>query len=222
MDVSKPMLSVKDDSKQQSSQPSNARPPCAVLWSPIPLLTWLLPCIGHIGISDSSGTAYDFAGSGTILRWPSGRTLLGMPTRWLQLVHPEDTGSAAEGTWPSKQALHHDQELNTVADAFKTEPYNLFTNNCHVFVSAVMTHVDYRNTHWDPFKVAVLVFFCARYTSIWGFLHTWLPFMTMVVLGVFYGRMVFLYVWLGLSVSLLAWFIIYNFANKRQWKPSVI
>ncbi|GFH29781.1 uncharacterized protein HaLaN_28501, partial [Haematococcus lacustris] len=137
-----------------------------------------------------------------------------MPTRWLQLVYPEDTGSAAEGTWPSKQALHHDQELNTVADAFKTEPYNLFTNNCHVFVSAVMTHVDYRNTHWDPFKVAVLVFFCARYTSLWGFLHTWLPFMTMVVLGVFYGRMVFLYVWLGLSVPLLAWFIIYNFANK--------
>ncbi|GFH28053.1 uncharacterized protein HaLaN_26471, partial [Haematococcus lacustris] len=92
--------------------------------------------------------------------------------KWLQLVYPEDTGSAAEGTWPSKQALHHDQELNTVADAFKTEPYNLFTNNCHVFVSAVMTHVDYRNTHWDPFKVAVLVFFCARYTSLWGFLHT--------------------------------------------------
>ena len=29
-------------------------------WSPIPLITWFLPFIGHTGIADSSGVIYDF------------------------------------------------------------------------------------------------------------------------------------------------------------------
>jgi hypothetical protein len=33
--------------------------PCCLVWSPIPVLTWILPFIGHLGIADSSGCAPD-------------------------------------------------------------------------------------------------------------------------------------------------------------------
>jgi len=32
--------------------------PHCVVWSPIPLLTWLLPFIGHMGIADKEGKEY--------------------------------------------------------------------------------------------------------------------------------------------------------------------
>lgn len=31
--------------------------PCCLVWSPIPILTWFLPFIGHLGIADSTGCA---------------------------------------------------------------------------------------------------------------------------------------------------------------------
>ena len=35
--------------------------PMSIVWSPIPMLTWLLPVSGHLGFSDSSGM---------VKRWP--------------------------------------------------------------------------------------------------------------------------------------------------------
>ncbi|KAF7493321.1 Transmembrane protein [Sarcoptes scabiei] len=38
------------------------RYPCCIVWTPIPILTWLLPLIGHMGICTSQGVIRDFAG----------------------------------------------------------------------------------------------------------------------------------------------------------------
>ena len=43
-----------------------SRFPFAIVWSPLPPLTWLLPFIGHMGICDSRGVIHDFAGPYTI------------------------------------------------------------------------------------------------------------------------------------------------------------
>jgi hypothetical protein len=45
---------------------AHSRFPFAIVWTPIPCLTWLFPFIGHMGICDSRGVAYDFAGPYTI------------------------------------------------------------------------------------------------------------------------------------------------------------
>jgi hypothetical protein len=37
--------------------------PMCVVWSPIPMLSWLLPVSGHLGMVDSAGVVSDFAGS---------------------------------------------------------------------------------------------------------------------------------------------------------------
>lgn len=37
--------------------------PFSIVWTPIPLLSWLFPFIGHMGIGKSDGVIRDFAGS---------------------------------------------------------------------------------------------------------------------------------------------------------------
>lgn len=34
--------------------------PYCIVWTPIPLLTWILPMVGHMGICKSNGVIYDF------------------------------------------------------------------------------------------------------------------------------------------------------------------
>ena len=38
------------------------RYPYCIVWTPIPMLTWIFPFIGHMGIAYSSGVIRDFAG----------------------------------------------------------------------------------------------------------------------------------------------------------------
>lgn len=38
------------------------RYPFCLVWGPLPLITWLFPWIGHLGIGDSEGKVHDFAG----------------------------------------------------------------------------------------------------------------------------------------------------------------
>lgn len=41
--------------------------PFSVVWQPFPVLGWILPCIGHMGICDSQGVVHDFQGPYTIV-----------------------------------------------------------------------------------------------------------------------------------------------------------
>ena len=52
--------------------------PYSVVWVPIPLLSWLLPVVGHVGICSSDGTIYDFAGPRFV---NTGTLSFGHPTR---------------------------------------------------------------------------------------------------------------------------------------------
>lgn len=38
------------------------RYPYSIIWGSLPVITWLFPFIGHMGIADSDGIVHDFAG----------------------------------------------------------------------------------------------------------------------------------------------------------------
>ena len=70
---------VSDDSSEEIKQslmivsdakidPTNNRFPCCIVWTPLPIVSWLLPFIGHTGICDAEGVIYDFAGDYTVSR----------------------------------------------------------------------------------------------------------------------------------------------------------
>lgn len=48
--------------------PEDAAPPVprAVVWTALPLITWLLPLIGHVGITRAGGCTTDFSGPFTV------------------------------------------------------------------------------------------------------------------------------------------------------------
>ncbi|KAJ6295670.1 hypothetical protein OIU78_023656 [Salix suchowensis] len=43
--------------------PKKARFPCCLIWTPLPVVSWLAPFIGHVGICREDGTILDFSGS---------------------------------------------------------------------------------------------------------------------------------------------------------------
>lgn len=42
--------------------PRRARFPFCIVWTPLPVISWLVPFIGHIGICREDGVILDFAG----------------------------------------------------------------------------------------------------------------------------------------------------------------
>lgn len=42
--------------------PSKARFPYCIVWTPLPVISWLLPFVGHVGIGKEDGVILDFAG----------------------------------------------------------------------------------------------------------------------------------------------------------------
>lgn len=43
--------------------PKKAKFPCCLVWNPLPVVSWLAPFIGHVGICREDGTVLDFSGS---------------------------------------------------------------------------------------------------------------------------------------------------------------
>ena len=43
--------------------PKKAKFPCCLIWTPLPVVSWLAPFVGHVGICREDGTILDFSGS---------------------------------------------------------------------------------------------------------------------------------------------------------------
>jgi hypothetical protein len=56
--------------------------PCCIVWTPLPVVSWLAPFIGHIGLCREDGVILDFAGSNFI---NVDDFAFGPPARYLQL-----------------------------------------------------------------------------------------------------------------------------------------
>lgn len=46
--------------------PKKAKFPCCLVWTPFPVVSWLAPFIGHVGICREDGSVVDFSGSNLI------------------------------------------------------------------------------------------------------------------------------------------------------------
>lgn len=53
---------VFEDQQSMRIDPKRARFPCCIVWTPLPVISWLIPFIGHIGICREDGVILDFAG----------------------------------------------------------------------------------------------------------------------------------------------------------------
>ena len=57
------VIDQKEDKQQlYLIKPENNRFPLAIVWTPLPFCTLLIPFIGHTGIGDAKGVIHDFGG----------------------------------------------------------------------------------------------------------------------------------------------------------------
>lgn len=148
--------------------PKMKRFPFCVVWTPLPILTYFIPVIGHMGIGTSVGVIRDFAGPYHV---SEDKMAFGQPTKYWQLDYSKVKGGANE--W--------DRAVAKASDIYKTRMHNLFCDNCHSFVATALNLMNYDDSDkWNMVKLAILMLVHGKYVSLQGFLKTWLPFFILV------------------------------------------
>jgi len=149
--------------------------PCCIVWTPIPMLTWMFPFIGHMGICTSAGIIRDFAGPYFVSHDKMG---FGEPTKYWQL----DESRVHTGSW--------DQAVQQASDEYMTRMHNLCCDNCHSHVAMALDIMNYNGSSgWNMVKLCFLMLIHGKYVSFKAFLKTWLPF---VILASMIGILIYL------------------------------
>ncbi|ETK87221.1 hypothetical protein F441_08450 [Phytophthora nicotianae CJ01A1] len=153
---------VTGGSKGAVVDPAVHRFPFCIVWSPIPILTWFLPFIGHMGLADSKGIIFDFAGPYTIGR---DDFAFGSATRYIQCnVAPEDADK-----W--------DEAVAAGCNIYEKRMHNLCCDNCHSHVAVCLEHANYAGRkRWNMVELCFWMFFRGKYVSVAAFIKSWLPF----------------------------------------------
>lgn len=196
--------------------------PFCIVWTPIPVITWLLPFVGHVGICLSSGIILDFAGPYYVAM---DQLSFGNPTKYWVLdpelaSFPED--SIGSSTSSRSTSADWDKALQACTSLYQLKPYSLLSQNCHNFVGHFLNQVRYDNKDWDVVNIATAIFIHGQFIGAASFAKTWLPHVCLVVLGTVFGGMPFLFCWLiSVIATGCAWSYLFLKAQSAQG-PGVV
>eukprot|EP01040_Poterioochromonas_malhamensis_P011954 gene11954-13042_t len=150
------------------------RYPYCIVWTPLPVISWFLPFIGHTGIADSRGVIYDFAGPYTI---GVGKLTFSPPTRYIQL----DPAFCTDLNW--------DEGVGNGCEVYKNRMHNIFCDNCHSHVAKCLNNMGYgKRTDYGMVEIGVWVFFQGKFVSFGRFVQTYLPFTIIVAIIVLLSK----------------------------------
>ncbi|XP_035722091.1 transmembrane protein 222-like [Vespa mandarinia] len=150
--------------------PERQRFPFCIVWTPLPIITYLIPFIGHMGICTSTGVIRDFAGPYHVAE---DHMAFGKPIKYWQLQYTKAKGGV-QG-W--------DMAVSEASEIYKTRMHNLFFDNCHSHVAKALNLMAYDNsTNWNMVKLAAFILVKGKYVNFYGFLKNWLPFFILVII----------------------------------------
>lgn len=143
--------------------------PYCIVWTPLPVVTWFLPIIGHTGISNSKGIIYDFSdvrGVG-VDSFP-----FGDPTKVFEFKPNLIRGGAK--AW--------DKAIQQISDYYAKTKYNIYLNNCHWYIADVLNVVNYDGRKdWTQVSVWYMITFQSRWTDVFGFMRQWSIFIIIIL-----------------------------------------
>ncbi|KAJ7953066.1 Protein REVERSION-TO-ETHYLENE SENSITIVITY1 [Quillaja saponaria] len=204
----------------------SARFPCCIVWTPLPVISWLVPFIGHIGICREDGVILDFAGPNFVC---VDNFAFGPVTRYLQIskakqCHINSQQSAYDADDQCGQdeigrdACTWDDALRKSTQEFQHKSYNLFTCNCHSFVANNLNRLGFQSGGWNVVNLAAFIFLNGRWVSKASMVGTFLPFVVVFGLGIMFGGWTFLTFLAFFTFVLVGWFLLgtYCFKNLIQ------
>ncbi|KAH9562877.1 hypothetical protein CY35_05G094200 [Sphagnum magellanicum] len=192
-----------------------ARFPCCLVWTPLPIVAWLVPFIGHVGICREDGVILDFAGPCFV---NVDNFAFGSTAKYLRLnpekccFPPHLSGHTCSDPFRHTDkgtAISWDDGVETTMRNYQNKLYNLFTCNCHSFVANALNRMAYRGSiKWNIVNVLALVFFKGQYVSYWALVRTYAPFVMVLILGLVMTGWPFLIAWSIFVGLLVTWFLI--------------
>lgn len=193
---------------------SSDRFPNSIVWTPLPIVSWLAPFLGHVGICREDGTILDFAGSYHV---NIDSFAFGATARYVHLdvqqccFPPYLSGHTCKSGFEHAQAgtaLSWDEGLHSSMQHFQHKSYNPFTCNCHSFVSSFLNRIAYQGSiKWSVIMVVLLIFLKGRWVSKWAVARSFAPFTLVMCLGLFVAGWPFLAGWAVFDLLLIGWFI---------------
>eukprot|EP01023_Acetabularia_acetabulum_P046575 TRINITY_DN4821_c1_g1_i4.p1 TRINITY_DN4821_c1_g1~~TRINITY_DN4821_c1_g1_i4.p1 ORF type:complete len:228 (-),score=5.99 TRINITY_DN4821_c1_g1_i4:191-874(-) len=190
--------------------------PYCIVWVPIPIISWLYPFIGHMGVCLSTGEVLDF-GASYFINYDS--LLFGNPARYLKLN--KQKVQLNNGSEDLSFGQMWDNYLQQSIQVYQSRVYNFVGDNCHCFVAHFMNNISYANkTKWNMINLAAMMFIFGRYTGLLSFLYTWMPFAIILTLGVVFGRFYFLVAYVSLLVFLLIIFLLVTLSSQQKVSAS--
>lgn len=212
-----------EGSVAQSMQidPKRARFPRCIVWTPLPILSWLIPFIGHIGICREDGVILDFAGPNFVC---VDNFAFGSVTRYLQISKEKCCISSCPSSHDSEDGLVQDEageDILTWDDAlrrstqdFQHRSYNLLTCNCHSFVANNLNRLGFLSGGWNVVNLAALIFLKGRWVSTASMVRSLLPFGIVFALGLAFGGLTFLTYLAFFTCILVGWFLLGTYCFK--------
>ena len=140
--------------------------PYCIVWTPIPILTYLIPSIGHTGIGNSSGIIHDFAASFFV---SVDDFAFGKPTKYIKLELTE------------QEKYDWDRAILKGDNKYNMEEHNLFINNCHSHVAYVLNQLNYKGrNNYTMVSIWWMLIAKGRYVSFCGFFKTYIGFLIII------------------------------------------
>ncbi|CAK9324220.1 unnamed protein product [Citrullus colocynthis] len=208
-------------SQNMKIDPERARFPCCIVWTPLPVISWLIPFIGHIGIGREDGVILDFAGPNFVC---VDNFTFGAVARYLQ-INRDKCYISTHRSEEELREVDHSIEISTWDDAlrrstqeFQHRSYNLLTCNCHSFVANNLNRLGFRTGGWNVVNLAALIFLKGRWVNKGAVIRTFLPFVVVFSIGLALGGTTFLTFLAFFTFFLVGWFILgtYVFKNLVQ------
>lgn len=194
--------------------PKKSRFPCCLVWTPLPVVSWLAPFIGHVGICKEDGSILDFSGSNLV---NVDDFAFGAVARYFQLDRrqccfpPNLSGHACKERYKHHEfgtAISWDDALQSSMHNYEHKSYNLFTCNCHSFLANCLNRLCYGGSmSWNMINVAVLVLWRGRWVDGMSVMRSFLPFLVVLCIGIYMVGWPFLIGQLSFSLLLMSWFV---------------
>lgn len=147
------------------------RYPYCIVWTPLPLITWILPCIGHIGICTGEGIIHDFAGPYYV---SIDDMAFGNPTKYVQLNLTE------------KEKKRYDLCIDNGTRDYTRQNYSFCCNNCHSFVAHCLNLLKYKDYgNYNMVSVWWMITLKGKYISTGKFLQSYCGFFIFVLFILF-------------------------------------
>ena len=140
--------------------------PYCIVWTPIPVLTYIIPSIGHTGIGNSNGIIHDFASSFFV---SVDDFAFGKPTKYIQLELTE------------QEKYDWDRAILKGDNKYNMEEHNIFLNNCHSHVAYVLNQLNYKGrNNYNMVSIWWMLITKGKYVNCCGFFKTYIGFLIII------------------------------------------